>query len=54
MGKKLAEYIQFMCQAANLKGVSGEATENAIRAFYEQMVVLERQLGRIHNDFRLQ
>jgi hypothetical protein len=43
-----------MCQVDNANGASADAKKRAIDAFYEQMVVLERQLGRIHDDFRLE
>jgi hypothetical protein len=36
-----------MCQVGSLTGTSTEAKEKAVAAFYEQMVVLERQLGAI-------
>ena len=43
-----------MCQVGNLNATSAEAKERAVVAFYEQMVILECQLGRIHDDFQLQ
>lgn len=54
MGQRIGGYIQFMCQAGNSNGASADAKERAIELFYEQMVVLERQLGRIHEDFQLE
>jgi hypothetical protein len=47
-------YIQFMCQIAELTGASAEIKERAVTVFYEQMVLVERQLGRIHDEFRLE
>jgi hypothetical protein len=47
-------YIQFMCQIAELTGTSAEIKERAVTVFYEQMVLVERQLGRIHDEFRLE
>ncbi len=54
MGQRIAGYVQFMCQVGNSNGVSADAKEKAVEAFYEQIVVLERQLGRIHEDFQLE
>ena len=47
-------YIQFMCQIVSLTGTSAEVKERAVTLFYEQMVVVERQLGRIHDELRLE
>jgi len=54
LGQRIAAYVQFMCQVGNPNGASADAKEKAVEAFYEQMVVLERQLGRIHEDFQLE
>jgi hypothetical protein len=53
LAAKIKEYIRFICKAGSLKGTSSEAKDKAVTAFYEQMVVVERQLGRIHEDLRL-
>ena len=54
MGQRINGYLQFMCQAGNRNGTSAEALEKAVVAFYEQMALLESQLGRIHDDFKLE
>jgi hypothetical protein len=53
LGQRIDGYVQFMCRMGNLEGTSAEAREKAVAAFYEQMVVVERELGRIHEDFQL-
>jgi hypothetical protein len=53
LGQRISGHIQFMCQAGSLHGTSAEAKERAVTAFYERMVVVERQLGRIQEDLRL-
>jgi hypothetical protein len=53
MRKRLNEYVEFMCQVEAMPSSSAEAKENAVAAFYERMVALERQLGRIHDELRL-
>ena len=42
-----------MCHAGTLDGTSAEAKERAVTAFYERLLVVERQLGRIQDDLRL-
>ena len=54
LGQRINGYVQFMCQVGNLKGTSPEAKEKAVVAFYERMVVVERQLGRIQDDIQLE
>lgn len=54
MRKRIDDYIHFMCQIAGMSGTSSEVKERAVTVFYEQMVVVERQLGRIHDEFRLE
>jgi hypothetical protein len=54
LGLTINGYVQFMCQAGNPNNASGEATDKAVAAFYEQLVNMESLLGRIHNDFKLE
>ena len=54
LGQRIAGYVQSMCRADNSNGTSVDAREKAVQAFYEQMVVLDRQLGRIQEDFQLE
>ena len=53
MSQQINGYIEFMSKPGDLKGTSGEARDNAVRAFYERMVIIERQLARTYGDFRL-
>jgi hypothetical protein len=53
LGKRINGYVQFMCQVANLNGVSPEVKDKALAAFYERMVVLERQLAQIQESLQL-
>jgi hypothetical protein len=53
MGQRINGYIQFMCQAGSLNSISAEAKDSAISAFYARMVQVERDLGRIHDEFKL-
>jgi hypothetical protein len=54
LGQRVNEYVQFMCQAGNPNNASAEATERAVLAFHEELVLLEGRLGRIHSDFKLE
>jgi len=44
---------KFISGAGALSGASGEAKERAVAAFYERLVVLERQLGQIQEELQL-
>lgn len=54
LGLRINGYVQYMSQVNDQKGMSAEAKEKVVLAFYEQIVVLERQLGRIHDAFKLE
>ena len=54
LGQKIAEYVRFMCHVAGLNGASAEVKERAVTAFYDKMVVVEKQLARIHENLRLE
>lgn len=54
LGKRIDAYIQFMCQLGADTGTSAEVKQRAVVAFYQQMIVVERQLAHIHDEFRLE
>jgi hypothetical protein len=53
LGQRINGYLQFISGASALKGASGEAKERAVAAFYERLVLLERQLGQIQEELQL-
>ena len=53
LGKQIAAHVQFMSEVGTMNGASAEAKEKAVIAFYDRMLVLERQLGRIQEELRL-
>ena len=53
MGQRIDSYIEFMTQIGKLSGTLTEAKDKAVAAFYDRMVVLERQLGRIQEELQL-
>jgi hypothetical protein len=54
LGQRIDGYIRFMCQVETLTGTSAEAKERAVTAFYDRILVVERQLSRIQEDLRLE
>jgi hypothetical protein len=54
MRKRIDGYIQFMCQIPSMRGSSSEVKERAVTVFYEQLLLVESQLGHIHDEFRLE
>jgi len=53
LGQRVSRSIEFMCQVAGLNGSSAEAKEQAVTAFYEQLLALEAQLTRVAEGLRL-
>jgi hypothetical protein len=54
LGQRITAYVEFMGQAHNLNGASTESKDKALAAFYEKLLSVERQLARIHDNFRLE
>lgn len=54
LGKRMDGYIKYMCEIANQAGSSNEAKERAVTAFYNQLVLVESQLAKIHDELRLE
>jgi hypothetical protein len=53
VGRRIAGHVEFMCQVGTLQGSSAEAKEQAVAAFYERILIVERQLARIQEELRL-
>ena len=53
MLRQITGYAQFMCAVDPRNGTSLEERDRAVAAFYDRMVLLERQLARIQEEFRL-
>jgi hypothetical protein len=53
LGERIGKYVEDMCAVGSLNGTSAEAKDKAVAVFYERMVVLERQLGRIQEELHL-
>ncbi len=53
LGQRITAYVEFMGQTTN-NGASAESKDKALAAFYEKLLVVERQLARIHDAFRLE
>lgn len=52
--ERINGYIRYMCKEAGQNASSPESVERAVAAFYEELVVLERHLGKIHDNFKLE
>jgi hypothetical protein len=53
LGQRINGYVQFIREVGVLGGSSAEAKARAVADFYEQLVLLEGRLRRIHEDLRL-
>ena len=54
LGKRIDAVIQFMSKINEHSGLSDEIRIRAAIAFYEKLLVVEQQLGRIHDEYRLE
>ena len=50
LGLRITEHVQFM----GAPGTCAEVREKALAAFYERLVVVERQFGRIREGLQLE
>lgn len=50
MAERIAGYVRFMSDICTLNGVSAELKERAVTACYEQLVLVENQLGHIQDQ----
>ena len=54
LGKRIDAHIQFMSNLNGQAGLSDEMKTRAAVAFYEQLMVVEQQLARIHDEYLLE
>jgi hypothetical protein len=54
LGQRIDGYIKYMCAAERLGNSSAEVRDKAVAVFYERLVVLEQELGRIHEKLQLE
>jgi|GraSoiStandDraft_30_1057271.scaffolds.fasta_scaffold1413701_1 hypothetical protein len=53
LGKRVEGYIRFMCSIGRLDGSSAEVKEEAVAIFYDRLVNMEQELGRIQEGLLL-
>jgi hypothetical protein len=53
LGQRVNSYVRFMSQISKLTGTSAEAKKRAVALFYERLVSMERQLGKIQEELQL-
>ena len=54
LGLRIAGYVRFMCELGECTGSSTEAKEKVVTAFYERIIVVERELAKIQEEFQLE
>ena len=54
LAKKIDGYVRFMCLLAGQSGTSAEMKARATITFYEKLIIAEQQLGRVHDELRLE
>jgi hypothetical protein len=53
LGQRLDSHIRFMCAVEKLNGSSAAAKEQAVVAFYDRLLLMEQELGRIKEELQL-
>jgi len=53
MGLRIHGFVEFMCKIGGMNGSCAAAKEKAVTAFYDRLVIVERQLGKIQEDVQL-
>jgi hypothetical protein len=53
LGKRIDGYIKFMCGVRKLDGSSPETKEKTVAHFYDRLLAMEQELGRIEESIRL-
>ncbi len=53
LGQRLDSHVRFMCAVGKLSGSSEAAKEQAVTIFYERLLFMEQELGRIKEELQL-
>lgn len=53
LGQRIQGYVTYMIKTGGMAGTSAEAKERAVIAFYERLMIVERQLGSIQEELQL-
>ena len=54
LGHKVDTYVRFMCSVNRMSGSSAEVKEKAVAIFYERLLFMEQELGRIQEKLQLE
>lgn len=54
LGERIGAYLRFMSEIEEHAGLSDETKTRAAIAFYEKLIVVEQELGRIHEQYQLE
>jgi hypothetical protein len=53
LGHRVDNYVRFMKGIDGVKGTSAESRSRALTAFYERMLMFDRELGRVQEELQL-
>lgn len=53
LGKRVEGYVQYMCKVGSMACTSAESKDRAVSAFYDRLVLLERELNRVQEELQL-
>jgi hypothetical protein len=53
LGKRVEGHVTFMCGVERLSGTSAEAKNKALSQFYQRLVSMELELGRVREELEL-
>lgn len=53
LGQRIAAYVRFMSAAARRENSSVEERQRAVTVFYERLLLMEQELARVYENFRL-
>lgn len=54
LGRRISGHVEFIRQIATQAGTSSEVRDRTTRAFLERLIVAERQLRKVREDFDLE
>lgn len=53
LGKRVEEHVIFMSRVERMCGTSAEAKNKALSSFYQRLVLMEVELGRVREELEL-
>jgi hypothetical protein len=53
LGQRVVGYMKYIAKIDEVRGTSSEAKQKAVTAFYDRLLFLEKELGRIQEELQL-